>query len=54
MKHTLQLLWDLEAINKNTDWMRIAEECSMEKQIEIRAELKRAIKRLDKELNNGK
>ena len=40
----------LEQIDKETDWMEIANQTIMEKQIEIRAELLRAIKRIEKEL----
>ncbi len=47
----------LERLKENeaivTNWIQIANECSMEKQIEIRAELLRCIKRVEKELKSG-
>ena len=51
MKDNLEtLLGDLLYTEAKTCWLKIAEECSMEKQIEIRAEIGRAIKRIEKEL----
>ena len=47
----------LERLKENeaivTNWIQIANECSMEKHIEIRAELLRCIKRVEKELKSG-
>ena len=51
MKDNLtELLGQLSFIEEETDWLKVAEECSMEKQIEIRAEIGRTIKRIEKEL----
>lgn len=50
MKEIEGLLLSLEITDKETCWLKVAEECSMEKQIEIRAEIGRAIKRIEKEL----
>lgn len=47
------LLGTLEMVITNVNWDMIAEESSMEKQIEIRAELNRVVKRIEKELKNG-
>lgn len=47
------LLTKLKQIDKETDWLQIANECSMEKQIEIRAEIGRAIKRIEKEMSKN-
>lgn len=43
-----ELLERLNKLEKETDWQSIASQCSVEKQIEIRAELLRAIKRIEK------
>lgn len=43
----------LEQIDKETAWLEIAKQSTMEKQIEIRAELRRCIKRIEKELNRA-
>lgn len=47
---TKSLREKLTEIDNETDWLAIASEIGMEKQIEVRAELLRAIKRIDKEL----
>jgi hypothetical protein len=49
------LLDKLIKIDKETDWLAIAAQCGrMEYQIQIRAEIIRAIKRLEKQLENPK
>ena len=51
MKTNLKILFeDINSIDLTTNWHEIAKEVGIEKQIEIRAELLRAIKRIDKEL----
>ena len=42
---------ELLIVDSKTDWSSIVNESNVEKQIEIRAELLRAIKRINKELN---
>ena len=48
-----ELKGKLEHIDKETDWLEISKQIGMEKQIEIRAELLRSIKRINKELNRA-
>lgn len=50
MEKTKQLLEDIQDLIETTNWDTIQREVSMEKQIEIRAELKRAERRLCKAL----
>lgn len=51
MNETKLLEASLISVDIVTKWNEIAKEIGVEKQIEIRAELLRAIKRIDKELN---
>ena len=50
MDATTELYEDIRNVDELTNWNEIAKEIGVEKQIEIRAELLRAIKRIDKEL----
>lgn len=50
MEETKLLEATLISIDFRSKWNEIAKEVGVEKQIEIRAELLRAIKRIDKEL----
>ena len=43
-----ELLDTLKWLDECSNWSNIAKECGMEKQIEIRAELRRTIKKLEK------
>lgn len=50
-----ELLDNIQWLEQNTDWLEVGKEVGLEKQIEIKAELLRAIKRIHKalEIMNG-
>ena len=52
-KHLLILQDRVKEIIIKTNWIDIAKECSIEKQIEIHSELKRTIKMIEKVIENG-
>lgn len=54
MDNLNDLLTNLKDTLAAANWLEIAKECPMEKQIEIQSELKRTIKKVEKEIKaNG-